>query len=143
MGRANKRLKSKGSPGFNKKNSADFLEKNRRKPGVITTNSGLQYLVLENSEKTKPTIYNTVTVHQRISLIDATLIDDTYKRSDPLAFTMKEAIEGYREGLFMMGIGSRYRFYIPPELAWGKRGAGNKIGPNSVLIIDARLIKIV
>ena len=143
MGRANKRLQSKGSSGFNKKNSAEFLEKNRRKPGVITTNSGLQYIVLENSDETKPTINNTVTVHQRISLIDGTLIDDTYKRSDPLSFSMKEAIEGYREGLFLMGIGSRYRFYIPSELAWGKRGASNKIGPNSVLIIDARLIKVI
>jgi len=143
MARANKRQKSKGSSGFNKKNSLEFLEKNRCKQGIITTNSGLQYLVLESSDGEKPTINNTVTVHQRISLIDGTIIDDTYKRSDPLSFTMKEAIEGYREGLFMMGLGSRYRFFIPSELARGKRGASNKIGPNSVLIIDARLIKIV
>lgn len=143
MARSKKRQKSKGSSGFNRKNSLEFLEKNRRKPGVITRNSGLQYLILEDSNGIKPTITNTVTVHQRISLIDGTIIDDTYKRSDPLTFTMKEAIEGYREGLFLMGIGSRYRFYIPSELAWGKRGVGNKIGPNSVLIIDARLIKIV
>ncbi|MBL7095485.1 FKBP-type peptidyl-prolyl cis-trans isomerase [candidate division KSB1 bacterium] len=143
MARANKRPKSKGSSGFNRKNSSEFLKKNRHKQGIITTNSGLQYLVLESSDETKPTINNTVTVHQRISLIDGTIIDDTYKRSDPLSFTMKEAIEGYREGLFMMGVGSRYHFYISSELAWGKRGAGNKIGPNTLLIIDTRLIKIV
>ncbi len=142
MAAENKKRKIKGSPGFNRKNSKSFLEKNRTKAGVVETRSGLQYWVVEASDGHRPTIEDTVVVHQRISLIDGTLIDDTYKNSEPASFSMVEAIEGYREGLLMMGIGSRYRFFIPHELAWGKRGAGNKIGPFATLIIDARLIEI-
>ncbi len=142
MARGNKKGKGKGSSGYNRKNSHDFLEKNRHKPDVMVTDSGLQYIIIDKQDGKRPHEDNVVCVHQRITLIDGSVIDDTYQKNEPLEFSMAEAIPGYREGLKMMSIGSRYRFVIPPDLAWGKRGAGDKIGPNAVLIIDARLIEI-
>jgi FKBP-type peptidyl-prolyl cis-trans isomerase len=142
MARGNTKGKGKGSSGYNRKNSDDFLEKNRNKPGVQHTESGLQYMVIDQQDGDKPTEEDRVLVHQRITLIDGSVIDDTYKKNEPVEFSMAEAIPGYREGLRMMSLGSRYRFFIPSDLAWGKRGAGDKIGPNAVLIIDARLIEI-
>lgn len=142
MGRGQKKRKAKGSTGLNKKASADFLDKNRTKPGVFETDSGLQVLVLEEGNGPSPRQENSVTVQQRITLVDGTVIDDTYKKPDPATFTMSEAIEGYREGLSLMKTGSRYRLFIPPDLAWGKRGAGNKIGPHATLIIDVRLLEV-
>lgn len=140
MKREQKKKSKKGSKGYNRKITEEFLLKNKKKDGIFVTDSGLQYEIVDDAEGLKPSVEHVVIVQQRIKLLDGTLIDDTYKQPDPAEFTMKEAIEGYREGLFMMSKGSRYRFFIPPELAWGERGAGNKIGPNSVLIIDARLV---
>lgn len=140
MKREQKHKSKKGSKGYNRKMTEDFLLKNKKKDGIVETSSGLQYEIVDHVDGPKPSIENVVVVQQRIKLLDGTLVDDTYKQPEPAEFTMKEAIEGYREGLFMMSKGSRYRFFIPPELAWGERGAGNKIGPNSVLIIDARLV---
>ena len=133
---------TKGSAGFNRRNSENFLEKNRHKPGVLETESGLQYLILDDGDGKKPTCTDTVQVQQRIALIDGTVIADDYKKSNISEFTMQEAIEGYREGLLLMQTGARYRFFIPSDLAWGKRGAGNKIGPYAALIIDARLTSV-
>ncbi len=138
--RGHKQKNKKGSKGYNRKMTEAFLEKNKNKAGIFETASGLQYEIIDQADALAPTLDNIVIVQQRIKLLDGTIVDDTYKQPDPAEFSMKEAIEGYREGLLMMNRGSRYRFYIPPELAWGQRGAGNKIGPNSVLIIDARLI---
>lgn len=142
MARGNKKGKGKGSAGYNRKNSDEFLERNRHKPDVYVTDSGLQYMIIDQQDNQKPDDHNYVLVHQRITLIDGSVIDDTYKNNEPVEFALDEAIPGYREGLKMMSLGSRYRFFIPPDLAWGKRGAGVKIGPNSVLIIDARLVDI-
>ncbi|MHC4871178.1 MAG: FKBP-type peptidyl-prolyl cis-trans isomerase [Planctomycetota bacterium] len=142
MAREKRNKKGKGSAGFNRKVSEDFLAKTRNKPDVTETSSGLLFMVVDETEGSKPGAQDTVVVHQRISLVDGTMIDDTYKKDNPVKFPMDEAIEGYREGLLMMCTGSRYRFFIPPDLAWGKRGAGTKIGPEAVLIIDARLIDI-
>jgi len=143
MGRGKQKSKNtKGSSGFNKKNSADFLSRNRKKPGVIETDSGLQYLVIDEGDGARPCAEDTVVVQQRIKLVDGTVIDDTYKTSDPAIFSMAEAIEGYREGLQMMNLGARYRFFIPSDLAWGKRGAGSRIGSHAALIIDTRLVDI-
>jgi len=133
---------TKGSAGFNRKNSEDFLERNRHKPGVREMESGLQILVLEEGDGPVPTLDDRVTVQQRISLVDGSVIDDTYKTPDPAIFSLAEAIEGYREGLMGMKVGGRSRFFIPSDLAWGKRGAGSRIGPYATLIIDARLVAI-
>jgi len=137
-----KKKNTKGSAGFNKKNSTDFLAKNRNKPGVHETDSGLQYLVIEQGAGATAGLEDTVVVQQRITLVDGTIIDDTYKTPNPAVFSMAEAIEGYREGLQMMGVGARYRFFIPSDLAWGKRGAGSRIGSHAALIIDTRLLEI-
>jgi len=134
---------TKGSSGFNRKNTDDFLSKNQNKPGVKVTTSGLQVLELEAGTGEPPASHSQVEVHQRISLIDGTLIDDTYKTGEIARFALEEAIPGYREGLLLMGVGGRSKFFIPPDLAWGKQGSGKRIGPNAVLIIDARLIKII
>ena len=142
MARGNQKGKGKGSAGYNRKNSNEFLDQNRSKPGVVETESGLQYLILDEGDGLKPKEDDEVLVHQRVTLVDHSVIDDTYKRNEPAEFAMQEAIPGYREGLAKMTVGSRFRFFIPPDLAWGKRGAGNKIGPNAVLIIDARLLEI-
>ncbi len=133
---------TKGSSGFNRKNSDDFLVKNRSQQGVITTPSGLQFLEIDPGSDKSPTHLESVEVHQRISLIDGTIIDDTYKSSEMVRFSLEEALPGYREGLQLMGVGGRSRLFLPPDLAWGKRGSGKRIGPNSVLIIDVRLIRI-
>jgi FKBP-type peptidyl-prolyl cis-trans isomerase FkpA len=144
MARGNQKRKAKGSTGLNKKNAADFLDKNRHKPGVVETDSGLQYIIVDSAEapEKQPTLEDIVVVQQRISLLDGTLIEDTYKKPAPAAFSMQEAIEGYQEGLALMQIGDRFKFFIPSDLAWGKRGAGQKIGPYATLIIDARLLEV-
>jgi len=141
MARGQKR--TKGSSGFNRKNTEEFLSKNRNKHDVHETVTGLQYLEIEKGAGESPGPTSVVEVHQRISLIDGTLIDDTYKTGETAEFSLTEALEGYREGLLMTKVGGRTRFFLPPELAWGKKGSGKRIGPNAVLIIDTRLISIV
>ncbi len=142
MARGNKKQKGKGSQGQNRKNSDTFFEKLRQKNDVVETASGLFYSIIDDQDGTLPTEESSVEVNQRISLIDGTIIADTYK-DQPDTFPMHEAIEGYKEGLLMMGEGSRYKLYIPSELAWGKRGAGDKIGPHATLIIDVRLESVI
>ena len=140
MARGQKR--TKGSSGYNRKNTEDFLARNRNKPGVIETESGLQYLQIEAGSDAFVSPDSIVEVHHRISLLDGTLIEDTYKTGESVEFVVSEALEGYREGLVLTGIGGRSRLFLPPELAWGKRGSGKRIGPYALLIIDVRLLDI-
>ena len=143
MSRKNTAKKGKGSQGFNRKNSEEFMLKNRAKAGVVQTASGLQYTIADQGEGgAKPTEHESVEVHQRIKLIDGNIVADSYKENWPEKFTMEESLAGYREGLQLMSVGDRYTFFVPHELAWGKRGAGSKIGPYATLIIDCRLISI-
>ena len=144
MARGNQKRKAKGSTGLNKKSAAEFMDKNRHKPGVMETESGLQYVVVDAAENPgeQPTLEDTVTVQQRIALLDGSVIEDTYKKPAPATFSMQEAIEGYQEGLSLMKTGDRFKFFIPSDLAWGKRGVGRRIGPYATLIIDARLIEV-
>jgi FKBP-type peptidyl-prolyl cis-trans isomerase len=141
-GKHKTRKHTKGSAGLNRKNSEAFLARNRRKPEVVESDSGLQTLVVEAGGGPSPGPEDRVVVQQRISLVDGTVIEDTYRTSDPAIFSLSEAIAGYREGLLNMKVGGRCRFFIPPDLAWGKRGAGSRIGPHATLIIDARLVEI-
>lgn len=127
---------------MNRKLSQDFLEKNKKKEGVVQTGSALQYLVREDAQGPKPTLYDEVTVNQRITLIDGSVIADTYRQNEPDTFVLNEAIAGLKEGIPLMSIGAKYRFFVPPELAWGKRGAGNKIPPFATLIFDIKLEEI-
>ncbi|WP_017445913.1 FKBP-type peptidyl-prolyl cis-trans isomerase [Gayadomonas joobiniege] len=140
----NKKI-NKGSTGANRKNSAAFVEKYQQKTEVQVLASGLMYRVIDQAKAPvlKPTIYDTVKVHQRILLTDGSCIADTYKAGLADEFTMAEAIEGLREGLLQMGIGDRFEFVIPADLAWGKKGNGSKIGPNAVMIMDVRLLEII
>ncbi|MDA3894411.1 MAG: FKBP-type peptidyl-prolyl cis-trans isomerase [Salinivirgaceae bacterium] len=140
MANRDKRERSRGSAGNNRKTGEDFLEKNRKKEGVKVNASGLQYLIVEEGDGDRPDDRATITVHQRCQLVNGTLIEDTYRENEASEVKMEELIEGYQEGIQLMKKGSRYKFFIPSELAWGKNGTGSKIPPNSVLIFDVKLI---
>jgi FKBP-type peptidyl-prolyl cis-trans isomerase FkpA len=134
--------RGRGGAGQNRAESDAFLEKNRQKPDVIETASGLQYTIREEGSGTRPDEWSTVEVNQRILLVDGTVIKDTYHGVETDIFKMEEAIDGLKEGLPLMQEGAKYRFVVPPDLAWGKRGAGTKIGPYAALIFDIRLEKV-
>ena len=140
MARGNKGKKGKGSKGQNRKTTDDFLTKNKQKPGVIETSSGLQYVIVDDAQGEKPTENSFLTVEQRITLVDGSVLADTYKQVEQEEFNLKEGIDGLKEGIQLMSKGARYKFFIPPHLAWGKRGAGTKIGPFATIIIDVRLV---
>ncbi|MGL1935812.1 MAG: FKBP-type peptidyl-prolyl cis-trans isomerase [Fibrobacterales bacterium] len=142
MARGKTKPKGKGSQGQNRKNSDAYFEKMRNHADYQETPSGMLYSVIDMKEGICPEESDSVTVNQRISLVDGTIVADTYK-DKPTTFPLSEAIEGYREGLLMMPEGSRFKCIIPPDLAWGKRGAGKKIGPNATLIIDVRLEEVI
>ena len=145
MSRRGKKGKNKnlgGRKGQNRSKSQNFLEKNRQKEGVKTTASGLQYMILEATGGAKPFENDRVRVEQRAWLIGGKVLDDTYKEGAPLEFTLNEVIDGYQEGLMMMGTGSKYRFFVPPELGWGEKGSGGRIGPHAVVIFEVKLLKI-
>lgn len=119
-----------------------FLAANRDKPGVTVTASGLQYEVLSLGTGAMPLATDTVTVNYEGRLIDGTVFDSSYARGEPATFRLDEVIPGWTEGVQLMPAGSKYRFYIPPELAYGSRGAGGVIGPNEVLVFDVELISV-
>ena len=100
----------------------------------------MQYLIVEETTGTKPDEWSKVVIHQRALLLNGTLLEDTYRLNKPDEVPINELIEGLQEGLKMMSKGSRYKFWIPADLAWGKKGTGNKIPPSSVLHFDIRLI---
>ena len=101
---------------------------------------GLQYKVIEEGDGPAPFDHCNVIVHQRCALLNGKVIEDTYKENEPDEVPIDELIEGYREALLLMKKGGKSRFYIPPDLAWGSKGSGHKIPPNSVLIFDVRLV---
>lgn len=135
--------KGRGSAGQNRAETEAFLKKNRKKPGVIETRSGLQYTIREAGTGKQPDEWSSVEVNQRILLVDGTVIKDTYHQVEADTFTIEEAIPGLKEGLQLMKEGGKSRLVVPPDLAWGKRGAGSKIGPNATLIFDIRLEKVI
>ncbi len=140
MAGRNKRERSRGSAGNNRKAGEDFLAKNSKKEGVIETETGLQYFIVDEGDGNRPDEKAIITVHQRCQLVNGTIIEDTYKENKPSEVKMEELIEGYQEGIQLMKKGARYKFFIPSELAWGKNGTGSKIPPYSVLIFDVKLI---
>lgn len=122
-------------------NSKTFLEKNKQKDGVMTTESGLQYLILSEGRGNNPTLSDNVTVHYHGTLIDGTIFDSSVDRKQPATFPLNGVIPGWQEALQMMSIGSKWRIFIPSELAYGESGAG-AIGPNSALIFEVELLSI-
>lgn len=123
----------------NKKKADDFLAENKAKEGVTTTASGLQYKVLSKSDGKKPAATDTVTVHYKGTLTDGTEFDSSYKRGQPATFGLNGVIKGWTEGLQLMSAGSKYQFFIPPDLAYGEMGRPN-IPPNSLLIFEVELL---
>lgn len=121
----------------------DFLAENGKKPGITTTASGLQYEVLTMGSGDKPKATDQVTTHYEGRLIDGTVFDSSYKRGQPATFPLNGVIRGWTEALQLMPEGSKFRLYIPQELAYGPRGAGSMIKPYSTLIFDVELITIV
>jgi len=126
----------------NKKDGEAFLAKNKGEKGVKTTVSGLQYKVITAGKGKQPTAEDTVTVNYRGTLIDGTEFDSSYKRNQPATFPVKGVIAGWTEALPLMKEGSKWMLYIPANLAYGERGAGNMIGPNSTLIFEVELLSI-
>ncbi len=130
---------------LSEKNRADgeaFLAANKNKEGIVTTDSGLQYKVLKKGTGPKPQKTDRVTVHYSGTLLDGTEFDSSYKREKPATFQVGGVIPGWTEALQLMTVGSKYRLFIPSDLAYGKRGAGGQIGPNSMLIFDVELLRI-
>jgi len=120
-----------------------FLQDNANNEGVITLPSGLQYLILKDAEGAKPGPTTMVTVHYEGSLIDGKIFDSSYKRGQPATFGVHQVISGWTEALQLMPVGSKWRLYVPHNLAYGERGAGASIAPFSTLIFDVELIDIV
>lgn len=126
----------------NKTEGQAFLQENGKKPGVITTPSGLQYMIVKQGNGPKPSPTDTVTTHYHGTLIDGKVFDSSKDRGQPATFPVNGVIQGWQEALPMMNVGSTYRLFIPSELAYGSRGAGPSIGPNATLIFDVELISI-
>jgi FKBP-type peptidyl-prolyl cis-trans isomerase len=126
----------------NKAKGEAFLAENKKKPGVMTTPSGLQYKVITEGKGKKPTKDNTVKVHYTGTLLDGTVFDSSVKRGEPIEFPLGGVIKGWTEGVQLMSIGSKYMFYIPSDLAYGPNGAGGAIGPNETLIFEVELLDI-
>lgn len=126
----------------NLKAGQDFLEANKQKPGIITLASGLQYEVITEGNGIKPLSRNKVTCHYHGTLIDGTVFDSSVKRGQPATFPLNMVIKGWTEGLQLMAVGSKWRFFIPPQLAYGERQTGSHIGPNSTLIFDVELLDV-
>ncbi len=121
----------------------EFLEENKKKAGVITTPSGLQYEVITLGTGAKPTLESNVEVNYEGKTIDGKVFDSSYERGTTTSFKLSNVISGWQEGLQLMPVGSKFRFYIPSELAYGERGAGNDIEPNATLIFEVELLNIV
>ena len=119
-----------------------FLAENGKKDGVVTTDSGLQYQVISEGEGKKPLATDTVEVHYKGTLIDGTEFDSSYSHGEPITFPLNRVIKGWTEGVQLMAEGSKYKFFIPSELAYGERDLG-KIPANSTLIFEVELLKVV
>ena len=141
--KADKAIREEKLYGANRDAGKKFLEENAQKEGVITLPSGLQYKVLVKGEGEVPTRSDKVKVHYEGRLLDGTVFDSSYKRNEPSEFTPTQVIKGWTEALTMMPVGSKWQLYIPYELAYGERGAGEDIKPYSTLIFDVELLDIV
>ncbi len=137
--------KQEEASGAGKKNAEDgekFLAENVKKEGVKTTESGLQYTVVSPGKGKTPKATDTVKVHYKGPLIDGTVFDSSIDRGEPVEFPVNGVIPGWTEALLLMKEGAKYKLFIPAKLAYGERGAGEKIGPNSTLIFDVELLSV-
>tara|TARA_B100000513_G_C11903452_1_gene186066 strand:- start:5151 stop:5816 length:666 start_codon:yes stop_codon:yes gene_type:complete len=120
----------------------NFLAKNGKKKGVTTLESGLQYEVITRGEGAKPTLNDQVTTHYHGTLIDGTVFDSSVERGQPATFPVSGVIKGWTEALQLMSVGSKWKLFVPYNLAYGERGAGANIGPFTTLIFEVELISI-
>jgi FKBP-type peptidyl-prolyl cis-trans isomerase FklB len=126
----------------NKKAGEKFLDENATKEGVVILPSGLQYKIIEQGGWVKPTKNDVVVVHYHGTLIDGTVFDSSVERGSPASFPVKAVIAGWTEALQLMSIGAKWQLFIPYDLAYGERGAGESIKPYSTLIFEVELLEI-
>ena len=126
----------------NKTEGEAFLAENKKKEGVITLPSGLQYKVIKEGTGKQPSADATVETNYRGTLIDGTEFDSSYKRGQPATFPVNGVIQGWTEALQLMKEGAKWQLFVPASLAYGERGAGNVIGPNATLIFEVELISV-
>ena len=126
----------------NSKEGETFLAENKKKEGVKTTASGLQYKVITPGKGPMPKDTDTVSVNYRGTLIDGTEFDSSYKRGEAVSFPVNGVIKGWTEALQLMKVGSKWQLFIPSNIAYGERGAGGQIGPNATLIFEVELLSI-
>ena len=126
----------------NKKEGAEFLAANKAKEGVKALPSGLQYKVLAEGKGTQPKPTDQVTVNYRGTFLDGTEFDNSYKRGEPITFPVNGVIKAWSEALPLMKTGAKWQLFVPAELAYGEKGAGRAIGPNSTLIFEVELVGI-
>lgn len=126
----------------NREQGAKFLAENKAKKGVFTTPSGLQYMVLRQGSGARPRPTDRVRVNYHGTLLDGTVFDSSYQRNQPAEFMLNQVIPGWTEGVSMMPVGAKYRFWVPSQLGYGERGAGGQIGPNATLVFDVELLAI-
>lgn len=124
----------------NLKAGETFLAENKNRPGVVETASGLQYEIITEGNGPKPSATSKVTCHYHGTLIDGTVFDSSVLRNQPATFPLNMVIKGWTEALQLMPTGSKWRLYLPPNLAYGDRQTGAHIGPNSTLIFEVELI---
>ncbi len=140
MGKAEAKQKEAGEK--NLKDGEKFLAENKKKEGVKTTASGLQYKVLKSGSGKTPKATDTVKVHYHGTLIDGSVFDSSVERGEPTSFPVNQVIPGWTEVLQLMKEGDKWQVYIPSQLAYGAQGPSPKIGPNSTLIFDVELLSI-
>lgn len=126
----------------NQKDGDAFLAANKGKPGVVTLPSGLQYKIVKAGTGPKPTAADTVVCNYEGTLIDGKEFDSSAKHGGPATFPVSGVIKGWTEALQLMPVGSKWQLFVPPQLAYGERGAGGDIGPNATLIFDVELVSI-
>lgn len=119
-----------------------FLEENKKRPGVVTLNSGLQYEVINEGNGKKPQATDRVKCHYEGTLIDGTLFDSSIQRGEPAVFGVNQVIPGWVEALQLMAEGSKWKLYIPSDLGYGARGAGEMIPPHSTLVFEVELLEV-
>ncbi len=143
MGIADKlfQMKSEKSE-LNLKEGIEFMEKNKLRPEVVTLASGLQYEILKEGNGEKPKATQTVTCHYHGTLLNGTVFDSSVARNQPASFPLNQVISGWTEAVQLMPVGSKWKLFLPPNLAYGNQQVGSHIGPNSTLIFEVELLGI-
>jgi len=129
-----------GQGAGNLKEGEDFLAENSKRENVVTLPSGLQYEIIKQGDGPKPLASNTVTCHYHGTTIKGDVFDSSVRRGQPASFPLNAVIKGWTEALQLMPVGSKWKLYIPPHLAYGNRGVSSEIGPNSTLIFEVELL---